>query len=208
MFPPVHAALVFEVIGVLMSLASFTRTSMAPLRLFAMASNVFFIGYGFFEPAWAVFMLHACLLPLNTKRYLEIRKLTADIKKAAGYTDVTQWLLPHMARRTCKAGEVLFRAGDPADSMIYVEAGELKLEGVEHTLGPGELIGEIGLFSPAKRRTQTIVCVTDCELYSITGEMMYHLYFQHPSLGFYFMRLVVGRLQQDIAKERAAQATA
>jgi hypothetical protein len=39
----------------------------------------------------------------------------------------------------------------------------------------------------------------------MTDEMMYELYYQNPSLGFYFMRLIVGRLQRDLARERSAQ---
>lgn len=91
--------------------------------------------------------------------------------------------------------------------MIYIASGEVRMDGLNETLGSGELIGEIGLFSPEKKRTQTLSCHTDCELYSMTDEMMYRLYYQNPSLGFYFMRLIVGRLQRDIERERAAQAT-
>ncbi len=41
----------------------------------------------------------------------------------------------------------------------------------------------------------------------MTDEMRYRLYYQNPKLGFYFMRLIVGRLQRDIAREHAAQTT-
>jgi CRP/FNR family cyclic AMP-dependent transcriptional regulator len=203
-----HLGLACQIIAASLTLVSFTRRSMLPLRAFAIGSNVFFMAYAFFDSVWPVFALHACLLPFNTKRLLDIRKLTAEIRKATGLGDISQWLLPHMTRRTCKAGAVLFRKGDAADSMIYVAAGELQMEGLGHTLGAGELIGEIGLFSPDRKRTQTLTCRTDCELYSMTDEMMYRLYYQNPSLGFYFMRLIVGRLQRDIARERSIQAAA
>jgi CRP/FNR family cyclic AMP-dependent transcriptional regulator len=201
-----HPGMVLGAIAAVLSLASFMQKSMMPLRALAMASNVFFIVYGYVESIWPALILHTCLLPLNGKRLLDIRKLTAEIKKATETSPVSQWLLPHMTRRKFKAGEVLFRQGDPADSMIYISSGEVRMEGVNQTLGQGELIGEIGLFSPEKKRTQTLTCHTDCELYSMTDEMMYRLYYQNPSLGFYFMRLIVGRLQRDIARERAVQA--
>jgi CRP/FNR family cyclic AMP-dependent transcriptional regulator len=189
-----------------LTLASFSMKSMLPLRAFALASNLFFIAYGYVDSLWPVLILHTCLLPLNVKRLLDIRKLTADVRRATETSPVAQWLLPHMKRRAFNAGEVLFRKGDTADSMFYIASGELRMEGVDQRLGAGELIGEIGLFSPDRKRTQTIICNTDGELYRMTDEMMYRLYYQNPKLGFYFMRLIVSRLQRDIASERAAQA--
>ena len=201
-----HPGILLGAIAAALSLASFMQKSMLPLRAFAIASNVFFIGYGYVESLWPALILHTVLFPLNTKRLLDIRKLTAEIKKATETSPVSQWLLPHMTRRAFKAGEVLFHKGDAADSMIYIASGEVRVEGLEQSLGAGELIGEIGLFAPDRKRTQTITCHTDGELYRMTDEMMYRLYYQNPKLGFYFMRLIVGRLQRDIARERAAQA--
>jgi len=201
-----HPGILLGAIAAALSLVSFMQKSMLPLRAFAIGSNVFFIAYGYVESLWPALVLHTCLLPLNAKRLLDIRKLTAEIKKATETSPASQWLLPHMTRRTFKAGEVLFRKGEAADSMIYIASGEVRVEGLEQTLGAGELIGEIGLFAPDRKRTQTITCHTDGELYRMTDEMMYRLYYQNPKLGFYFMRLIVGRLQRDIARERAAQA--
>lgn len=200
---PFHPGIVLGVVAATLSLISFMQKSMLPLRGFAIASNVFFIAYGYFDSLWPALILHTCLLPLNTKRLMDIRKLTAEIKKATELSPASQWLLPHMNRRTFKAGEVLFHKGDTADSMFYIASGELRMDGADQRLGPGELIGEIGLFSPDRKRTQTITCHTDGELYSMTDDMMYRLYYQNPKLGFYFMRLIVGRLQRDIAREHS-----
>ncbi len=201
---PIHPGIVLGTIAATLSLISFMQKSMLPLRGFAIASNVLFIAYGYIDSLWPALILHTCLLPLNTKRLMDIRKLTAEIRKATELSPASQWLLPHMNRRSFKAGEVLFHKGDAADSMFYIASGELRMEGVEQRLGPGELIGEIGLFSPDRKRTQTITCHTDGELYSMTDDMMYRLYYQNPKLGFYFMRLIVGRLQRDVAREHSA----
>ncbi len=205
---PFHPGIVLGAVAATLSLISFMQKSMLPLRAFAIGSNVFFVIYGYTESIWPALILHTILLPLNTKRLLDIRKLTAEIRKATELSPASQWLLPHMNRRAFKAGEVLFHKGDTADSMFYIASGELRMEGVDQRLGGGELIGEIGLFSPDRKRTQTITCDTDGELYSMTDDMMYRLYYQNPKLGFYFMRLIVGRLQRDIAREHAALATA
>lgn len=130
----------------------------------------------------------------------EIQKLSKEIARATQDSPVSQWLLPHMTRRTFKAGEVLFHKGDLANEVVYIASGQLKLQEHDQVLGSGELIGEIGLFSPEKRRTQSIVCETDGELYRMTDEMIYRLYYQNPKLGFYFVRLIVERLLRDIKR--------
>ena len=179
---------------------SYGVKSMLPLRALALASNVVFIAYGFVQSSLPELVLHSVLLPLNATRLWEIRKLTTEIAQATQDSPASQWLLPHMTRRTFKAGEVLFRKGDLADEVVYITSGQLKLQEHDQILGPGELIGEIGLFSPDKRRTQSIICETDGELYRMTDEMIYRLYYQNPKLGFYFVRLIVERLLRDIKR--------
>jgi hypothetical protein len=179
---------------------SYSMKSMLPLRALAVASNVFFIAYGIVQSALPELVLHSVLLPLNARRMWEIQKLSREIARATHDSPVSQWLLPHMTRRTFKAGEVLYRKGELADEVGYIASGQVKLQEHDQVLGPGELIGEIGLFSPEKRRTQSIICETDGELYRMTDEMIYRLYYQNPKLGFYFMRLIVERLLRDVKR--------
>ena len=152
-------------LGVAFCLASFAVKSMLHLRLLAMGGNVFFIAYGYVESLLPSLVLNAVLLPLNLVRMREISRLSKEIARATLDSPVSQWLLPHMLRRSFKAGEVLFRKGDVADKLIYIAAGGLRLEEIGEPVGAGELVGEIGLFSPERRRTQTLVCETDGELY-------------------------------------------
>jgi len=179
---------------------SYSMKSMLPLRALAVASNVFFIAYGIVQSALPELVLHSVLLPLNARRMWEIQKLSREIARATQDSPVSKWLLPHMTRRAFKAGEVLYRKGELADEVGYIASGQVKLEEHDQILGPGELIGEIGLFSPEKRRTQSIICETDGELYRMTDEMIYRLYYQNPKLGFYFMRLIVERLLRDVKR--------
>jgi CRP/FNR family transcriptional regulator, cyclic AMP receptor protein len=185
---------------------SYVMKSMVPLRALALASNVFFVAYGYVHHSLPELVLHSVLLPLNARRLWEIRRLTREIERATRDSPVSQWLLPHMRRRTFTAGEVLFRRGDPADEVLYIATGEVRLQEADERLGPGELIGEIGLFSPESARTQTVICETHGELYSMTAEMMYRLYYQNPRLGFYFMRLIIERLLKDVRRTTAASA--
>ena len=113
-----------------------------------------------------------------------------------------------MRRASFKKGEVLFRKGERADRLIYLSRGELKLIEIDQPVHAGDLIGEIGLFSPENKRTQTLVCESDGELYDMTDEMIFQLYYLQPRLGFFFMRMVTGRLLRDVQRHEAAAVAA
>jgi CRP/FNR family transcriptional regulator, cyclic AMP receptor protein len=204
----IDAGTVLGSLGVVFSLARFVMKSMPRLRSIALVSNVCFLAYGYVETQFPSLIINAVLLPINALRLWEIRKLSKEIARATQDSPISQWLLPHMQRRPFKAGEVLFRKGEVADKLIYVAEGQLRLAEIGQPVGRGELIGEIGLFSPDKKRTQTLVCETDGELYTMTEEMIFQLYYQNPTLGFYFMRLVAGRLLRDLSRSEGRPAAA
>jgi CRP/FNR family cyclic AMP-dependent transcriptional regulator len=203
----VNAGMVFVGLGVASTGASFIMKRMLPLRALALASNFCFIGYGFAAGVLGSILVNAVLLPINAKRFWEIKKLSKEIARATQESPISEWLLPHMRRRSFKQGEVLFRKGEAADKLIYVAEGRLKLPEIDVLIGAGELIGEIGLFSPEKKRTQTVMCETDGKLYEMTDEMIFQLYYQHPKLGFFIMRLVAERLLNDVRRHEAGTAT-
>jgi hypothetical protein len=191
-------------LGALLTFASFVSKRMVPLRSYALGGNACFIAYSALRWDPASLALNCLLLPVNLKRTWDIKKLTAEIRQATEASPVSQWLLPHMTRRSFKAGEVLFRKGDAADAIVYISSGQVKVEDRDELLGAGELIGEIGVFSPEKHRTKTVTCRTDGVLYRMTDEMIYQLYYQHPAIGFHFMRLVVQRLMRDLNRHMPA----
>ena len=201
------ALALFGFLGISFSLASFVMKRMLPLRILAVGANIAFIGFAvamYFHPGTDPkapvpgLVLNMLLLPINLKRISEIRKLTAEISRATHESPVSQWLLPHMQRRRFKAGEVLFRKGERADSLIYIASGKLTLVEIAKPVGTGDLLGEIGLFSPESIRTQTLRADTDGELYQMTGESLFQLHYQNPRLGFYMIRLVAERLLNDL----------
>lgn len=66
------------------------------------------------------------------------------------------------------------------------------------TLGPGAVIGEIGVFAPDHRRTATVVaCSTDCVVYELTERKTRELYFQNPAFGYAVMQLIIRRLLEN-----------
>lgn len=184
-------------IGAVLTLASYLMKSMLPLRMMALAASVCFVAYGYLEAALPSLMLYATMIPINAKKIYEMKKLVRAIENAKADTPVSEWLLPHMTRRQVKAGTTLWHQGDKATEMLYLESGELKLLEYDEIIGPGSLVGEIGLFVPDNRRTRTIVCVTDCTLYGLSGEAMALLYYENPKLGYHVMRVIVARLLHD-----------
>lgn len=199
---------IIGLLGCFFYLASHSQKDMISLRVLAVASNVLFIIFSLMHAHFDIsqlvgmpeFLLNTILLPINSKRLLEIIRLTKQIELATVESPVSEWLLPHMYLSKHKAGEVLFQKGDMAHEIIYLADGRLKLQEVDHYIEPGELIGEIGLFSAEKVRTMTVTCETDCELYKMTDEMIYRLYYKNPKLGFFFMRLIVERLLRDVRR--------
>ena len=184
-------------IGAGLTLASYTMKSMMPLRMVALAANVFFVAYGWLEAALPTLVLYSGMIGINTKKVWDIRKLVRAIENAKSDTPVAEWLLPHMTHRQVKAGQTLWKKGDVATEMVYLESGTLRLVEHQEQLAPGSLVGEIGLFAPDNRRTLTVMCATDCTLYSLTTEAMVQLYYQNPKLGYHIIRLIVARLIRD-----------
>ena len=164
----------FGFIGAALTVASYLMKSMLPLRMVALSANFFLVIYalnGPHGPSWPTFALYLAMIPINVKKVVQIKKLIRAIEHARDDSPVGEWLLPHMTRRLAKAGDVLWREGDVATEMLYVESGELKLEKYDTVIGPGSVVGEIGLFAPDNRRTLTIMCATDCILNAIAGRM-------------------------------------
>jgi hypothetical protein len=184
-------------LGAGLMLASYMMKAMLPLRLAALAACVCLVAYGALTQAMPTLLLYAALIPINIKKTVQIKRLIKAIEQAKDNTPVSEWLLPHMTRRTVKAGEWLWHKGDAAHEMLYLHSGRLSLVEHEETLEAGVLVGEIGLFAPDNRRTLSLRCETDCVLYALSAEALQQLYFQSPKLGFHVMRLIVARLLHD-----------
>tara|TARA_B100000315_G_C14442285_1_gene525272 strand:- start:206 stop:844 length:639 start_codon:yes stop_codon:yes gene_type:complete len=170
------------------------RKTMIPLRLGAIFGNVGFIAFGLLTPSYPTLVLHALVLPLNTLRLFQMMRLVREIKESSGGDNSLEPLLPYMSSERTKAGEVLFRIGDSPKRMIVIKSGTVLLEEIGARCSDGDVLGEIGAFTPDNRRTCTAVCETDCELYTLTHEAMMQLYYQNPRFGMFLVRVIVRRL--------------
>jgi CRP/FNR family transcriptional regulator, cyclic AMP receptor protein len=195
---------ILGLIGALLSIIAYTMRSMLPLRAVALASNVCFLVYGVVESQAPSILLNLIVIPLNFIRFREIRRLVRDVETARSDAPLSDWLLPQMSLRRFKAGQVLFNQGDVAHEMFYLYKGRVHIRELDTDLEPGTLFGEIGVFAPDSRRTQTAVCREDTDLYTLTQTEALQLYYQNPKLGFHLMRLIVARLMNDSARLRGA----
>jgi len=177
---------------------TFYARTMLPLRYIAIGSNLLFIVYGALAQLNPVLILHCVLLPLNIYRTWQLKTLIAEVAKAATHDFSIDWLVPYMKKRQMRTGDYLFRRGEMADEMFYIVRGQVALPEIEVERSAGQMIGEIGLFSPNRQRTASARCKTDCELLSITGTQVLDLYYQNPNFGIYLIRLITARLIQEV----------
>jgi CRP/FNR family cyclic AMP-dependent transcriptional regulator len=191
----------------LLVFSAFYMKTMIPLRAVAIASNVAFLTYGIAGRLYPVLVLHAILLPLNCIRLQQMRGLIRKVREASEGEPTMEWLIPLMAHRKFEAGHLLFRKGDRADSMYLVLRGSVRLVELGIVIGPGHVLGEIGVFAPDNRRTATAICETDVELGTITDQKAMQLYYQNPKFGFYMFRLVIQRMLENERLRRAAESS-
>lgn len=110
-------------------------------------------------------------------------------------------LLAYTMPTRFRSGDVLFHKDDPSDALYYIVRGTVLLDEIGVEVGPGTILGEIGLFSPGHRRTCTARCKGDCELLKVSGTDAMRLYYQDPEFATYLIHLITRRLEAD--KQRA-----
>ena len=69
----------------------------------------------------------------------------------------------------------------------------MRLTELDVTLGPGEIIGEIGILSGDNERMATLESETDTEFLCIDDTQMLKLYNQNPEFGLYLVQLIIKR---------------
>lgn len=185
----------------LLTLTAFFMKDAVRLRQVALASNVAYIVWAGSAHVWPTLLLHAALLPLNAVRLAQLVRERRAIQRALSASEVSaEWLIPFMGRRRYAAGEVVFRRGDPADALYFLVSGRLVLEELRIELHPGALVGEIGIFSPTGTRTATARALDDLEIRVMQRDEALALYRRDPAFGIYLVRLITGRLVDDLTK--------
>jgi len=181
-------------------LCTFCTKTMMPLRIIALGSNVAFIAYGALLHLYPVLILHAVLLPLNAWRLTEIFRLVKRVQGTVDDDQVFRALLPFAKRMTARRGEVVIRKGDVSDALYLVMEGALWV--AEAELGPGSIVGEMGVLSRTHLRTATVDAKSDCVLGRVAAEDFQRVYFTNPGLGLSLVRLIIDRLTRELETRR------
>ncbi|MFN2428111.1 MAG: cyclic nucleotide-binding domain-containing protein, partial [Candidatus Binatia bacterium] len=88
-----------------------------------------------------------------------------------------------------KRGEHLFRQGDAAEDALVVVSGVLQVsiqdafgaEKVVGEVGPGEIVGEVALFTE-QARTASVVAMRDCELFRVPRRIFSRITERYPQI--------------------------
>jgi CRP/FNR family transcriptional regulator, cyclic AMP receptor protein len=105
-------------------------------------------------------------------------------------------------RRRFQRGEVVVHRDDPADTMHLVQSGSLAVRvltplGDVATLaivGPGGVVGEMGLIRPAGMRSATIQALAATETYSLNRETFDRLRRDHPAVDALLVEILADRV--------------
>jgi hypothetical protein len=183
--------------------------TMIPLRVFAILTNFVLIGTAVPNHNYLVILVQTVALLLNSYRLHQMLQLVRDVKRSVSSNLSMDWLKPFTTERKCKAGEMLFYKDEKADAMYYIVSGRYRLVESGIVLPIGAIVGEFGMLSPSNLRTQSLECVEDGLILSVSYNQVEQLYVQNPAFGFYFLKLFTARLFENIGRleQRLAEQT-
>jgi len=123
-----------------------------------------------------------------------------QIQRAEGGKLDLDWLLGHMTHERLSRDTVLFKIGDAADCLYYLQRGTIRLDEIQADLESGTMFGEIGIFSPNHRRTCSAICSTNADVFKLTADQVKRLYLLNPQFALYIVYLISRRLMADRAR--------
>ena len=135
-------------------------------------------------------------------------RLGKSVDEAIDDSRLFNALVPFAKRMKFSSGEILIRKGGPSDALYLLLAGTLWVEEAEVELGPGSIVGEMGVLSSTHRRTATVEATSDCVLGCVSAADFQRVYFADPSLGLALIRLIIDRLTREAHVSQLQAATA
>src|SRR5215471_11234773 len=188
-----------------------TRISYRRISMLACAG---FVLYGAIMPDLAVVRVHGVLLLILVVREWILQSVLREARHelvanasmafkeqrmAPHKVIAPEWLTPLMVRAYPKANQFLFKVGDMSDEMFLITKGKVRIPELNLSMGAGEMLGEIGIFSPERKRTASAMCETDVEVLRISARRVFELFCQNPKFAFLLMQLIIGRMNQRVA---------
>jgi CRP-like cAMP-binding protein len=101
------------------------------------------------------------------------------------------------------AGEFVFKAGDPGQTMYIITEGEVDiLDGSGTTLdtaGPGSIVGELALIDD-EPRSATVVAKNACRLVAVDRRRFEYMVQETPFFALAVMKVIADRLRKTSAR--------
>ena len=100
--------------------------------------------------------------------------------------------------RSYQRGDVIFKAGDPGDSMFAVVDGMVEIrihDATVETIAAGGVFGEMGLIDGLPRSADA-VAASDCNLAVISEKRFLRLVEMMPQFALQMMRVITQRLRR------------
>jgi DNA-binding NarL/FixJ family response regulator len=132
----------------------------------------------------------------NKSRFVILEQL----RRAQGGKADLRWFLDCMTHQRIEQGTIIFRKGDLAEELYYLQRGTVHLPEIGVQMKEGEIFGEIGVFSLERKRTCTAQCATGVDVFRLTADEARRLYFVNPSFGYYIIHRISSCLLADRAR--------
>ena len=192
-------------IAVVFKLSTFAMHSMIPLRLLAMASSGFFIIYRSVLQIWPLLAVELILLSMNAYRLytlIALRRLVTHM------TDESEpdfsAAMAYGKKRVFQTGDIVFKKGDPVDSLYYLFEGRVEIEDQDVTVTAGKIFGEMAFFNSIAERSATVRCVEDTVVYEVDEKRFTRLQYEDPTYAMAVMRTVTRRLVENAGQTKKA----
>ncbi|MCJ2133949.1 Crp/Fnr family transcriptional regulator, partial [Methylobacterium sp. J-026] len=130
-------------LGTALVILSTAMTTMIPLRIIGLSASFALVTYGTLIGSMPVVLTELFEIPFNIYRLWQMFRLVGDAWKAAAGDLSLGWLRPFGTERAFGADETVFRAGDPAHEMYYIESGVFRVPEVGIAVRAGGIVGEL-----------------------------------------------------------------
>jgi len=173
-------------------IATYSKTIIS-LRVSLMINNIFGMLSGFSSGTLPTIVKHVINFPINYIRHKQMKKLIDNVNNSNNSDINFDWMKPFMHPASFKKGDYVFHNNEEADRAFIVVDGQVEIVERKVILEPGEIFGELALFTGSNRRTASTFCVTDVNLLYISYVDLEQLYFQNPEFGFHLIKTIVRR---------------
>ncbi len=109
--------------------------------------------------------------------------------------------------QTISPGEIVYREGDPADCVYFIEKGEVEVSRSHYgqkdgiaTLRAGDYFGEMSVLSDRPNRNATVRAITEAKIAALGKENFLRMMFTVPSVRDTILQTAHGRFEAKIGE--------